>query len=209
MNIGMTRRYLSLPLSQKLIIVFILMGTLSTGVASCSDNSTTPTTSTPSKIELQRYFSEVRPMVERHEQMMSMVVDTHTEALKLISEPSPMRALSNMTSEEIVKSLNRSNTPNRMTNEITKYLFQLSSDAADFAVLSPPNEARAYHSLIERSLIKSKAALESWLNFWNLVKKSNKRDAAILEQANRHYQDAVEFRLQASKEMGNVMETLK
>ncbi|MBU2608878.1 MAG: hypothetical protein KKF26_06120, partial [Chloroflexi bacterium] len=192
-----------------LIIVFILMGTLSTGVASCSDNSTTPTTSTPSKIELQRYFSEVRPMVERHEQMMSMVVDTHTEALKLISEPSPMRALSNMTSEEIVKSLNRSNTPNRMTNEITKYLFQLSSDAADFAVLSPPNEARAYHSLIERSLIKSKAALESWLNFWNLVKKSNKRDAAILEQANRHYQDAVEFRLQASKEMGNVMETLK
>jgi len=190
-------------------IFFILMAVLITVVASCSEGSTMSPTSTPSKIELQRYFSEVKPLVESHEQMMSMVLDTHNEALKLISEPSPMKAVHNLTKEEIAESIRRSATPDRMINEMTKYLLQLSSDATDFAVLSPPNEARAYHSLVERSLIKSRAALEGWLNFWNLVKKSNKYDAAILGQAIRHYQDAVEFRSQASKEMEKVMETLK
>ncbi len=210
MSIEMKRQCLLFPLPQKLfIIIIIIIGALSIGVASCSDDSATPTTSTPSKIELQRYFSEARPIVERHEQMMSTVVDTHTDAQKLISEPIPMKAVSNLTTEEIGNSIKRSAAPDGMINVITKYLFQLSSDAADFAVLSPPSEARAYHSLVERSLIKSRAALESWLNFWNLVKKSNKQDAAILEQANRHFQDAVEFRSQASKEMEKVMETLK
>ena len=190
-------------------IVFILIATLITGVAGCSGKSTMTPTSTPAKVEVERYFSKVRPIVESHEQMMSKVVDTHTEALKLISGPSEIRAVAGMTKEEILRSFQASSAPDRMINEITKCLYQLSSDATDLAVLSPPNEAQAYHSLVERSLLKSRAALESWLYFWMLLEQHKKSDAAILEQANRHYQDAVEFRLQASKEMKNVMETLR
>jgi len=189
------------PRRNNVVLNIILGSSLLLVTTSCFNPTVVTTTEPQTSLELEKYFSEATFIIDRYEQAMSHVVDANDAVIKLISEPVPMQGVSNMTAEEILKSFQRAAVPGSMTDMITKTLFQLRSDSADFAVLLPPTKARDYHSLIERSLIKSMAALESWLNFWNSVKKSNRFDSAILEQGNRHYHDAVEFLSQALLEM--------
>lgn len=88
---------------------------------------------------------------------------------------------------------------------LERSLYEISSNAADFVMLTSPAGAKTYDELISKSFYKDQTALYELVYYWKLLRDKGSRETAVLDTADRHFQVAINLRAQADNEVKSLL----
>ena len=168
-----------------LILATILMVTLGLWVG-CGQKQST--------VELKAYLNEASPIMQRHVE----TTETGNQANRTF-----LAAVSSGNQAEVIKALTN------YVDTLDWVLGRTDSVLLDFKKLTPPPEARTFHSLMIEGLIKEQAGLGDMLSYYSSVLRYGFCDDKTLNNANTLMLEAQKIWLQAQYELQDLMEKLE
>ncbi len=173
-------------MKQLFILILATILVLTSGLAiSCGQKQSTA--------ELEAYFEESRPLMKQHVETTENTNQANRAFLTAVSSGNEM---------EVIKALTT------YVDTLEWALSRTDSVLLNFKKLTPPPEARTYHSLTIESLIKEQAGLGNMLSYYSSVLHYGFGDDEILDRANQQFLEAQKLNLEAQYELQDLMEKI-
>lgn len=144
--------------------------------------------------ELEAYLESSSPILKQHVE----TTETTNQANRAF-----VTAVSSRSESEILETLRD------YVDTLAWGLKRTDSDLLDYKKLTPPPEARTYHSLMIEILIKEQTALGDTLSYYSSVLRYGTGDAITLDRANQLFLEAQKLNLQAQYELRDLLERLE
>ena len=170
-----------------LILILVAILALASGLwVGCGQKQSTA--------ELKAYLNKASPIMQRHVETTETANQENRTFVAAVSSGNQVKVLKALT---------------KYVDTLDWALGRTDSVLLDFKKLTPPPEARTFHSLMIESLIKEQAGLGDMLSYYSSVLRYGFGDDEALNNANTLMLEAQKIWLQAQYELQDLMQKLK
>ncbi len=144
-----------------------------------------------STAKLETYLEESLPIIKRHVETTEIGNQANRTFLAAVSSGNQVKVIKELTN---------------YVDTLDWALGRTDSVLLDFKKLTPPPEARTFHSLVIESLIKEQAGLGDMLSYYSSVLRYGFGDDKALDNANTLMLEAQKIWLQSQYELQDLMQ---
>ena len=185
---------LSGAMKRYLILILAILVIASVTIPGCAlgfrvrEDSSTPKQPTA---ELKSYTQQASPIMKRHTE----TTETGNQANRAF-----LKAIASGNQAEVLEALTT------YVDTLDWALNRVDSELQDFKRLTPPSEARTFHSLMIEGLTKEQHGLTNLLSYYSSVLRYGIGDGKVLDEGNELLLNAQKIWLQAQYELQDLLQ---